>query len=173
MSITKTEDYISRFAISQNKYTTPQLQDFIDHYEEKYLKDLLGTELYNLLIADLDPITGEPQTQRFIDIWEPFDLDTNYCHQHIRLESEGIPEMLKNFNFFEYARKQGHQNTIVGTVRAAGENSSPIPNQNTYMDELYNTGVMSYLAIAYLVKSEPDIYPEYKGKLKEFKTPLF
>ena len=141
MSITKVEEYVDRFKISQNKLTTPKLQEFIDYYERRYLIDLLGKELYDLFIANLALGSGTPTEQRFIDIWEEIYIDKANClelkcrgfsyHETHRLESEGIPEMLRNFMFYEYTRKQGFKNTIVGNLRAEGENSSPIPNQNS------------------------------------------
>lgn len=173
MSITKTSEYIDRFEISQNIHTTPKLQASIDFYEPQYLIKLFGKELYDLFIADLDPVTGLPQTQRFIDVWDPIYIEEQYCFCEHDLNSDGIPEMLKGFNYFEYTRKQSHQNTIVGNVRSDAENSSNIMNYNSYMIEIYNIAVLSFKTIRHILKTEPDVYPEYKGCDLEFTTPIF
>ena len=171
MSITQTSEYIGRFKLSVNSKTEDKLQDFIDYYERTTLIALMGKELYDLFIADLDPITGIPVTQRFIDIYDEIYLDENTCFDYQRI-SEGIPEMLKNFVWFEYTRKQNQKSSINGTVRPTGENSTSIPNQNSYIVEYYNKGIFSYRTIAEFIRKDLTIYPEYKGVLKEFVTPF-
>lgn len=173
MSITVLSDYTDRFAIAQNKFTEAKLQASIDFYEPIYLIKLLGKDLYDLLIADLDPVTGEPTTQRFIDIWESIYIEESQCLCGHNLTSYGIPEMLKGFNFFEYTRKQNQKNTIVGNVKGDSENASNIDNQNSYMIEIFNWAVMSYKTIRHILITEPDIYPEYAGCNIDFTTPIF
>lgn len=173
MSITKLSDYTDRFAIAQNRLTESKLQASIDFYEPVYLKKLLGKDLYDLLIADLDPVTGLPTTQRFIDIWEPIYIEDNHCFCSHNLTSEGIPEMLKGFVFFEYTRKQNQKNTIVGNVKGDAENSTNIDNQNSYMIEIFNWSVMYYKTIRHILITEPDIYPEYKGRDMDFSTIIY
>lgn len=169
MSITQTTDYVDRFKISQNKYTN--LQATIDFYEKSYLIKLLGKDLYDLFIADLVAGGGYPTEQRFIDIYEPIYIEQTLCEYN--LTSEGIPEMLKGFVYFEYTRKQNQTNTIVGNVKGDAENSVGVDNQNSYMIEIYNWSVMYFQTIRYILKGEPDVYPEYKGTSLDFSTIIY
>lgn len=171
MSITKIEDYKNRFAISQNKFTTVKLAEYIYFYEKKYLIDLFGKELYDLFILDLDT-NGNPQSQRFIDIFEEIYLDPNTGFNYPR-QSLGIKEMLKGFIYFEYTRKQGQQNTIIGNQTATAENSERVPFYASLMIESYNEAVLSYETIrSVLIEEKTTIYPEYNGTKKEFITPF-
>jgi len=166
MSITKVEEYVNRFAISQNKYDVVDLRSYIDTYEKYYLIDLLGKELYDLFIADLDPITGLPVTPRFIDIYNEIYLDENRCNE-VSI-SRGIPELLKDFVYFEYTREQQIKNTITGNVKSNNENSVKANNSSSRMMKLYNKGVDSFNVIAEYIVDNSATYPEYKGIIKEY-----
>jgi len=170
MNITKPEDYVGRFAISQNKYTTPKLEGFITDYEKFYLIDLLGPELYELFIADLAaPVIGEPTDQRFKNIYDPIYLEKNNCFNYRRI-SRGIPEMLKQFIFFEFTRKQNPKNTITGNVTNINENSKPAKNSASYMNPNYNEGVLSYRTIQEFILANKVDYPEFDGTEKRLIT---
>lgn len=165
MSITQTTEYINRFAISQNKYDTTDLQAYIDEYEKEYLIDLLGKDLYDLFVADL--VAGVPQTARFIAIYDEIYLDEGVCLDKATI-SRGIPTMLKDFVYFEYTREQQNKNTITGNVKASNENSVKANNSATRMRKLYNKGVDSVNVIAEYIVDNSATYPEYKGTIKEY-----
>ena len=178
MSITVPSDYQDILAISQNKYDQQDLQKYIDEYEEDYLICMLGKELYDLFISDLDPITNLPTTQRFIDIYNPIYFEGNHniydpfyldCFCHLKpKKTEGIPEMLKEFVYFHYGRDMNVQNTITGYVRADNENSTNVPFTETKGIRVYNKGIYNYNGIIYYIHQNKDVYPEWDGYVKEY-----
>ena len=89
MSIVVKTDFRGEYNISKNCYD--QLDFFIEKYENYYLVRLLGAELYTLFIADLTVTNPQiPQTSRFLNIFNLFNIDDNNCI----VISEGIREML-------------------------------------------------------------------------------
>src|SRR3989304_1013830 len=133
--------------ISQNQYSITDLDEYIDRFEKPFLENLLGCELADLLISDLNP-SKIPVTARFIDIfnkfceddvsllwywnsfWETYFISDPYWISSGQVQSAGIPDMLKGLIYFEFVRNQNNNNTIVGTVENAFSNSkhSPMPD---------------------------------------------
>jgi len=166
-----TDDFIDgQVRISQTNNSKKQLNTVIDIQEVYVLEELMGSELYALFIADLD-IDNQPQTQRFIDIFDAFYDDSNvsnyygcWCGKAYR--SEGIPQMLQWFIYWEFAKDQPFQNTAVGTVRNVEENSDIVNGSKYGLPMQYNKGVKSYQAIARFMIDNSSDYPEYNGIAK-------
>ncbi len=92
MSIILNTDFTGKYAVSQSCYD--DLDTYIEKYEKDFLISLLGAELYLLFIADLDTaIPQVPQTTRFLDLYNSFDIDEDNC---IR-SSEGLRKMIVQF----------------------------------------------------------------------------
>lgn len=162
--ILKTSDFTGFYDISQNKFTKNELEAYILMFEKQYLEEMLGCELAGLLIADLDPITNEPVTQRFIDIWNSFCDDTFRCNC-LFYSSAGIKDMLKGFIYFHYVNSQQQKNTIAGNVQAQAETATQLSgNNNQFNASLrYNQGVKTFKAIQSKVSIDSTTYPEFKG----------
>ncbi len=153
------------FLLSTQSDTT-ELQAIIDRLEVEVLQDLMGREMYDAFIADLDTnvFPQAPQEQRFIDIYNPFYLDDT-C----RLRSEGIIKMLQMFIWFEAIKDQGQENTPVGIVTNQFENSTNRSNSMAGIGRTYNRAVNTFNDIAHYINLESSIYPEYncKGIIKQ------
>jgi len=168
MSLCEPSDFLNgSFKILQNCHSEVNLQDAIDRYESLYLCQLLGDELKGLFLADLDP-DGLPQTQRFIDIYDPF-CDTDGCNGKSHI-SEGMKTMLKGFIFFHYNVEDIYQPTPVGTISQDQQNATTATaNQAFRNSELrYNDAVRTYRAIQWFICNNSSTYPEYSGVSVDF-----
>ena len=179
MSLTKPSEYNGTVTITKNKYDQADLQDYLDELEPLYLKDLLGCELYELFIADLDG-DGVPQTERFTKIYDAFCYDLNniwypygwnklhynYYILNQQNRSRGIIAMLKGFMFFEYTRDQAKLNSSIGTSTSDGVASTLRTALNTSAVKNYNKALVDYWNIQYYICKNSEIYPEYEGVFK-------
>jgi len=151
-------------------FTTPlatkqetALQEKIDDVELEYLPQLLGVELYVLFMADLDP-QGVPQTQRFLDIYNSFQIQVDDCGTNEIHQSLGMKKMLKAIVYFLYQRDQYTRATDNGPKRTRSENSEGIRKVEHDIFSRWNRAVRWWQAIQYRMETEnPDDYPEYNG----------
>jgi hypothetical protein len=142
-------DFVGKYALSQGIYNTPDYQYYIDKYEPKYLKELLGIDLYNEFNADLILGAGVPTEPRFITIFEPLDLGLIY---------------------FEIVRDFDNQITPIGNVSPKGENSDKVRSYNSTMWQRYNEGITSFRAIQCYILKEREDYNLFNGKNKLYAT---
>ena len=141
--------------------------------------DLLGCDLYDLFVADLDG-NGVPQTARFTAIYDAFCIDIegtsfnfkwsydyyNYYCQNRQNKSRGILAMLRGFMFFEYTRDQPQLNSSIGTSTSKGVASDlKTPNQ-TALKKQYNKSILDYWNIQFFICENESDYPEYNGLRK-------
>ena len=157
-------DFKGRFAIGQNGFSADDLDDFIEFYEKDYLTDLLGCELFDLFIADLDQ--GVPQTQIYIDIFEEICVDLE-CGI---IKSQGMIAMLKAFIYFEFARKSDDRVTISGNIRGSSDNSKKPTQRQASLYLFHNEGLDSYKNIQLFIVENEEDYPEFNGQPKDTAT---
>tara|TARA_R110002020_G_scaffold454334_1_gene669695 strand:- start:331 stop:843 length:513 start_codon:yes stop_codon:yes gene_type:complete len=162
MSILQVDDFYGLTAISLNVYTEEDLQSFIDDNEPIYLNQLLGKELADLLLNDL--VNGEPQSERFINIFDEFFL-VNGCEQEI---SEGILNLLRYLIYSDFIKNDDSGHTISGTTYQENEVSGA-PNVVTTArkaESRKNRGVRTWEAIRWYINENSEVYPEYAGVKK-------
>ena len=162
MIILETTDFTAGFyQISQSDFSKSGLQLAIDCNEKSLILHLLGVELGNLFIADLD--TGVPQEQRFTDIFVAFDIQPDDCI----FSSKGMKKMLQGFIYFLYTIDLNIDTTDTGIVTSDNENSSIIPGGTLYRnaDKRWNDSVISSEAIQALICEDLTVYPEFKGQV--------
>ncbi len=153
-------DFIDKYALSTGMYSTSKLTAYILKYEEQYLVQLLGANLYNEFVSDLNGLTPNvPQSPNFLKVFEPFNEDRSgfsgsgvlysntYTFGNSILMSEGILEMLKGFIYFEFSRDLMNQQTPYGNVKQMAENSIVVDSPHSLMWERYNEGQKTYKAI--------------------------
>jgi len=162
MSLTTQTDYKGTVRISQNGLDGDILQDYLDEKEPMYLKDLLGCDLYDLYVADLD-VNEIPQTAPYTTIFNPICNDDD-CDQK---RSRGIKEMLKGFMYFEYVRDQHQINSSIGVSRSKGVASDMILPGSSIINKPYNLAVKDYQAIQYYICQNMTDFPTYEGLKKE------
>jgi hypothetical protein len=160
--IIKSTDFVGKYAISQNSLGSNVLNAFIEKYEKQYLYDLLGKELAELFLSDITTPFTPPDTQIYLDIFNPLTVDY-YTEE---LNSNGIKEMLLGFIYFEFVRTQTVKNTLTGNVIGQNEVSLQAEWNSTNIYLNYNEGVKTYRVIQIYVEQNSAIYPTYKGKFK-------
>lgn len=166
MAFTVPTDYTGFYQIGRTNFS--ELQVYIDDLEPERLRDLLGCDLYDLFIADLDG-NGNPQTQRFIDIFNPF-CDDDGNTEGIQQRSQGIPVMLKGFVYYDYVKDSGFSNLITGNVKNDFSNSAIATSVEYGLRQRYNRAIRSYEAIQWFICDNSATYPEYNGIEKELIT---
>lgn len=164
LKITPENFKIGRFCIAVNVHKENDLQSYIDTFEKIYLQDLLGCELYDLFIADLDA-SGMPQTPIYINIYQAFCIDYRGCGNKVR--SEGMVQLLKEFIYFEYVRNQKVANSNGGNVVNINEASRETVSFETDIYDAYNNGIKNYKAIQFYICENSTDYPTYNGERKD------
>ena len=139
-------DFVGKFELSVGMYSTANIQAYIDRYEKQYLVELFGKKMYDQFIADLDIVTGLPQSPEFRFIFEPF-VDDSYFDHYYHNQSKGIKDMLLGFVYFEYTKDLISQMTPFGNVSQNSENSTVESTTYTMIYNRYNEAVFSYRAI--------------------------
>jgi hypothetical protein len=140
----KPVDFVGKYELHTGLYDQNKLQDYIDRYERRYLIELLGANLYSDFISDIDPVSKEPLSPNFIQIFQPFEVNLYFNRLLI---SEGVIDMLKGFVYFEYAKDLMNQMTPFGNVQQKSENSKLTTTLNSMMYARYNEGVKTFRAI--------------------------
>jgi len=157
--VVKIEDFdAGRFLIPSNDFQTDTLQNYLDKYERHYLLRLLGLDLYNLFIADLD-VQGVPQNPDYLAFYEAFADESNGCN----CESQGIKEMLKALLYFHYIRDTYTRATTTGPKRSKGENSENLDKVAHDITTRYNEGVESFECIQKFISKNRATYPTFNG----------
>jgi len=166
--LTKLSDFeVGRFALPQSSITSKNLISIIGDVEEVELCNLLGFELSELLISDLDG-TNTPVNQRFTKIFYKFFEKSSICSE--KMVSAGIVDMLKGFVFFYYGRTLNVRLSMNGAITAESENAESRPANHSQLRANYNKSVKTFKAIQAYVKENEDIYPEFDGIEKDYLT---
>lgn len=153
-------DFIQKFELSTGMYSNPKIDEYIDRYEDQYLIQLLGVELYNLFIADLDS-NNIPQSDRFKKIFDPFNEQIGFS----LMMSRGIKDMLIGFIYFEYLKDLITKTTNVGVTKPQEQNSKIITAHTTIYGR-YNESIRTYNAIQEYILLSMNDYNEFKGVQK-------
>jgi hypothetical protein len=153
-------DFIQKFELSTGMYSNHKIDEYIDRYEDQYLIQLLGVELYNLFIADLD-LNNIPQSDRFKKIFDPFNEQIGFS----LMMSRGIKDMLIGFIYFEYLKDLITKTTNVGVTKPQEQNSKIITAHTTIYGR-YNESIRTYNAIQEYILLSMNDYNEFKGVQK-------
>lgn len=151
--ILSTQDFTGKYQISTGMYDTAKLQDYINRYEPRYLKELFGVSLYNDFQSDL--VNNVPQSPNFLILFNALSSDLGYNFYYFngiyegvnQIDSEGIKEMLKGFIYFEYVKDLSNQITPIGLVKPQNENSTVANTLFSMMYTRYNEAIRSYNSI--------------------------
>ena len=147
------QDFTGKYQVSTGMFDQAKLQDYINRYEPRYLKELFGITLYNDFQSDL--LNNVPQSPNFLVLFNPLSEDLGYNFYYFngiyegvnQLDSEGIKEMLKGFIYFEYVKDLSNQITPIGLVKPDNENSTVANTLFSMMYTRYNEAIRSYNSI--------------------------
>lgn len=159
MSLVLNSDFTGKYALSLTQYNTSVLDAYIEKYTKRYLLKLLGAELYDLFIADLDASTPQvPQTAPYTTIFNEFHLNIN----GELVVSNGIVEMLKGFIYYEYSKDIAQVQTPIGNVQPSGENGLTT-GVNMTLTTRYNEAVDTFKAIQEYIEYNIQDFATYNG----------
>ena len=165
--IVSNTDFTEAYSIATDVFTSAELDAFIELNEKKLLYELFGVELADLFIADLS--NGQPQTQRFIDVFALFYKQFDDTNNEIFI-SEGIKTMLVKYIYFIYARQQSQNNAIMGNVQSQSTINNPSAMNYATLVLRYNEMIDTFNAIQQFIDENKSVYPEYKGVCKNYIT---
>lgn len=155
-------DFQGQDKVAKDKFTTSDLDLYIDQYEVYWLRQLLGAELYDEFAVDF-AITGVmPTAPKFQEIWFPFAKDNN-CDV---IESKGIKKMLTLLIYFEYIRDSKVKNNIGGVNKNLQANSEEAEFHETNIYTNYNEAIMTYKAIQWIICENPNGYDWTKENMQ-------
>lgn len=157
--IVEKTDFVGDYKVASTAYENINL--CIDKYEELYLIQLLGVELFDLFKASVT--NHVPAAGIYKTIFDPIRLDDDNC---IKI-SEGIKTMLLGFIYFEYIRNQKYYNTPQGTLVGQAEIGRETSFDETIIYENYNHSVRSYRTIQWYINEHETDYPKYNGQHKQ------
>jgi hypothetical protein len=153
-------DFVGTYALSQSISDT--ITSFITEYEEKYLRELLGSSLFTLFKADIVSPAVIPATAKYLTIYNEINKDEcGYL-----LHSDGIKKMLLGFIWFEYVTGTQITHTGTGVVTDVNEISVNADNSLTYKQ--YNRAIDTYRSIQQYIYLNSIDYPEFAGVNKRF-----
>lgn len=165
MAIITPAEFNNKYELSTGMYSTNKIQSYIDKYQERYLVQMFGADLYKEFESDL--VANLPQSPNFLKVFNPFNEDVSgldfsgyfYSYRTNQiLISDGIKDMLLGFVYWEYARDLLNQQTPYGGVKQMAENSIVVDTPHSLMWERYNLAILTYRAIQewiYTHKGEP------------------
>jgi len=152
-------DFVGNFALS--KTISDKIDAFIDEFEEQYLIDLLGAELFKLFKADVDAPTKKPETDIYLAIYNEINEDYSGCV----MRSKGLKDMILGFIWFEYVRATAYSHTGTGIVAGSNEVSKNVGLDDSYIYRNYNASVAAYGVIQWYICNTND-YPLFNGQNK-------
>ena len=172
MAILQASDFTDNpiYNIALTMQAECEIDAMIDDVEKNTLQDLLGCDLYTLFIADLTvPTPQVPQTQIYIDIFEPFCFDHELCGPQ---NSKGMKDLLMGFVYFEWHRYNQNKSTSTGVVRGDSENSNLATAEAFGIYNKYNRAVETYRSIQQYIYDNSTVYPDFAGQRKLFNSAI-
>lgn len=140
------------------------IQEFIDRYEPEILKQLLGLELYRLVIEET------PTEQRILDLRDGVDYDVDGVTYHWNgLINDDQISLIAYYVYYYYVRFNMSENSTIGQVKVKPENGSvanpslTVQDAWTRLEQLYGS---AYYPTAYesaygFLNYFKDIFPEW------------
>jgi hypothetical protein len=156
MPIIDTTVFTGRFKVPTPYNGSTKLQEYIDHYELKYLNELLGAELFVLFE---EGVTAEEEI--YEKILNPFAFDSDIEEKPV--VSFGMAHMLKCLIYAHYWNEDLSLPTANGKVKIQPE-AGELQNDN-YSNSIafYNEGIQTYKAIQLYIEENKTDYPTFKG----------
>jgi len=161
-----TSDFKGQDKLARDKFSTSELDIYIDKYEVRYLQDLMGCDMYEDFKTDFAILGNAPTDPKFVAIWEAFCFDDDCGIKR----SEGIKSMLALFIYFEYLRDSKVKGNIGGININTQVNSTEAPFHVSNIYTNYNDALESYWAIQwYIYEYNPNAYnyENFNGQLKD------
>jgi hypothetical protein len=157
MIIVQISDFTGFWAIATSNKTEDNLQEMIDLQERMYIDKLLGKELADLFVEDLED--GVPQDEIFTAIFEPF---TDNCGNY----SRGIKDILKGLIYHDYVspNQSFHSQSGIGINEVDTTAVQSFENAARNGEIRWNDAIESYEVVQKYITDNLSTYPTYDGK---------
>lgn len=161
--IINVSDFTGKFSLSKGMFSESKITDYIERYQDQYLRELLGVELFNSFQNDL--VNDVPLSPGFKKIFDPFAEDVSIMNTRFYrgfsfsgiLISKGMKDMLKGFIYYEYAKDLVNQMTPFGNTKPQSENSDITNTLFSMMYNRYNESITTFQAIQdYIILNQSD-----------------
>lgn len=153
------DDFVGKFDLV--KSINDKIESYIETYEESYLRELLGINLFNLYKADV--VNHLPVTASYLTITNPLFIEQN----GYSIISNGIKDMLLGFIFFEYVRDNKIKQSMSGSVVNSVDNSNNDFTQE-FLFQRYNESIDIYKNIQLYIELNKSTYTTYNGFIKGY-----
>lgn len=170
--ITLPNDFEGFYNIAQDCYSIKDLELYIEQFEPEYLCKILGKDLSEALINELETNGGVlPPSSRFVILFEPMCLGCNAVSCCCKKKSAdvgysiGLKKILLGLIYYDYVTQQKHKNTITGIVNAQNDTSNTASNQTItrLSEQRWNKSVTSIEALQIYLADNILTFPEFKG----------
>ena len=153
------DDFVGKFDLV--KSINDKIESYIAIYEESYLRELLGVNLFNSYKADV--VSHLPFTASYLTITNPLYIEQS----GYSIVSNGIKDMLLGFIFFEYVRDNKIKQSMSGSV-VNGVDSSNNDFTQEFLFQRYNESIDIYKNIQLYIELNIATYPTYNGFSKGY-----
>lgn len=150
--------------LAKSAATDPVLQNYIDRYEEIYIKKILGVELGQKFIDDIkgDDSDSASIEARFQILLDGFIKQEGACIY----EAKPFKDILASLVFFEYVSTTQARHTQSGVTLNQSEVSTAMSADQAcrFAEQKYNNAIPSIKAVQLWCGCEDkDNYTEYAG----------
>ncbi len=152
------DDFVGKWDLA--KSNDDKIDEYIAEYEEMYLIELLGKELFDLFKADVSSTTLKPVTPIYLTLYNSFTEKIN----ELVFTSEGLKKMLLGLIFFQYVRDNRIKQTMNGAIEIQTEVSTF--SESTFLFQRQNQAVQTYNAIQQYILDNKLDYPTFYGVIK-------
>lgn len=164
MIILELADFKNYHFLAHSNENDVVIQSYIDRHEESFIKKILGVELGQLFIDDIQGVDSDSSAieTRFQIILDAFIKQPLSCIH----ESKGMRDVLASLVMYEYIMDTVAKHSQSGVVQPQAETSGVYSGaqQSTFAENKFNEAMISIWAIQWWVGVEDhDNYPEYKG----------
>jgi len=153
-------DFVGKYKIGGTNFDA--VDKYIDRYEVKFLKELLGVELFGLfkIAYDADP-TLVP-TPIYKAIFDPISEDNDTGCEPKVIQNNGMKQMLIGLIWFEFVRDLTIKMTNAGPKNDEAEvsNSADL----NFMYQYYNEAVHDWQTIQWFINKNEADYPTFNGE---------
>jgi len=160
MSLTQKSDFKGDINITQLSSQNADFADLTAQVEKKYLRLLLGDDLYLLLIDDLDSSTPQsPENSPYIELVDGED----WINGSLTFVYEGLLKMLRYFIYAEWKIIRLSEDTEIGTVRQKKDKSCQLARYEVekISNEAFNKGVDLYYEACTYISFHNEDFPTW------------
>ncbi|HKZ36478.1 MAG TPA: hypothetical protein VJ184_02430 [Chryseolinea sp.] len=156
-------DFDGFYGLAKSIDNNPLLQEYIDRFEESYIKRILGVELGQLFIDDIKGEDSDSASieSRFQIILDPFQKQDGSIY-----ESKGMKKILAGLIYSEFVEDNQifHSQSGATTNRAEVSDVLNPVTAAEFAATKWNSSVISIMAVQWWCETEDTTnYAEYDG----------